>query len=68
MTAKQRKERLAETLRANKAQHDADQAEYERLSTERHAIFLEGFRDSISRDDRFTEEEKAKMIKASYEW
>jgi hypothetical protein len=68
VSEKQRKEALAKVLRERKAQHDADQAEPQRLSTEHHAAFMQGFRDSISRDDRFTDEEKANIINASYEW
>jgi hypothetical protein len=64
----QRKEALAKIIRQGKAIEDADQAERQRRTDELHAIFMKGFRDSISGDDRFTDEEKAKIIKASYEW
>jgi hypothetical protein len=68
VSEKQRKEALAKLLRESKQQHDADEAERERLSNERHAARMEDFRSQISRDDRFTDEEKEKIIKASYEW
>jgi hypothetical protein len=68
VSRKQREEALAELLRERKAKEDADHAERPRLTDERHLDCMEGFRDSISRDDRFTDEEKANIIKASYEW
>jgi hypothetical protein len=68
VSRQQRKDDLAELLRERLA-HEADlQAERQRRTDERHEIFMKGFRESISRDDRFTDEEKADIIKASYEW
>ena len=68
VSEKQRKEALAQVLAERKAQHDADEATRQRLYTERHAARMQDFRDQISRDDRFTDEEKANIINASYEW
>ena len=68
VSEKQRKEALAQVLAERKAQHDADEAERQRLYAMRHAARMRDFRDQISRDDRFTDEEKANIIKASYEW
>lgn len=68
VSEKQRKEALAQVLRERKEKHDADEAERERLYTERHANRMEHFRNKIAHDDRFTEEEKANIIKASWEW
>jgi hypothetical protein len=68
VSEQERKEFLAQILRERKEKHDADEAERERLYTERHAARMEDFREQISRDDRFTEEEKARIIEASWEW
>ena len=68
VTEKQRREALAQALRERKEKHDADEATRERLYTTRHSARMQDFRDQISRDDRFTEEEKANIIKASFEW
>ena len=68
VSEKERKEALAQVLRERKEKHDADEEMRQRLYTERHAARMQDFRTQISRDDRFTEEEKDKIIKASYEW
>ena len=68
VSEKQRKDALAQVLAERKAQHDADEAERQRLYATRHAARMQDFRDQISRDDRFTDEEKANIINASYEW
>ena len=68
ISAQQRKEALAQVLRERKAKHDADEETRERLYTTRHAARMEDFRNQISRDDRFNDEEKANIIKASREW
>lgn len=68
VTEKQRKEALAQVLRERKEQHDLDHAERQRLYAERHAARMQDFREWISRDDRFTDEEKASIIDASYGW
>ena len=68
VTEKQRREALAQALRERKEKHDADEAERERLYTTRHAARMHDFREKISNDDRFTEEERENIIKASYDW
>ena len=68
VSRQQRKDDLAKLMRERRAHEEALEAERQRLTHERHLVFMEGFRDSISRDDRFTDEEKANIIKASYEW
>ena len=68
VSEKQRKEALAQVLAERKAQHDADEAERQRLYATRHAARMQDFRNQISRDDRFTDEEKTNIINASYEW
>ena len=68
VSEKQRKEALAQVLRERKTRHDADEVERQRLSSERHAVRMQDFRDRIARNDSFTDEEKARIIKASYEW
>jgi len=68
VSRQQRKDDLAELLRERLAHEEALQAERQRRTDERHEIFMKGFRESIARDDRFTDEEKADIIKASYEW
>jgi hypothetical protein len=40
----------------------------ELLSTQNHAARMQDFQDKIAHDERFTEEEKQQIIKASYEW
>ena len=68
VSRQQRKEDLAKLMRERLADDEALRAERQRRTDELHARFMEGFRDSISRDDRFTAEEKEKIINASYEW
>jgi hypothetical protein len=59
---------LREIVEQGRAKEAAAEAERQRISTENHAKFLEGFRESIGNDGRFTEEEKAEIIKASFGW
>jgi hypothetical protein len=68
VSRQQRKEDLAKLMRERLEHDEALRAERQKRTDERHEIFMKGFRESISRDDRFTEEEKAEIIKASYEW
>jgi hypothetical protein len=68
VTEKQRKEALAQVLRERKEKHDSDEKMRERLYTERHAARMQDFRNQTSKDDRFTEEEKQQIIKASWDW
>ena len=68
VSEKQRKDALAQVLAERKAQHDAEEAERKRLYATRHAARMQDFRNQISRDDRFTDEEKTNIINASYEW
>lgn len=68
VSEKQRKAALAQVLRERKEKHEADEATRQRLYTNRHAARMQDFRENISRDDRFTQEERENIIKASYEW
>jgi len=68
VSRQQRKEDLAKLMRERLEHDEALRSERQKRTDERHEIFMKGFRDSISRDDRFTEEEKAEIIKASFEW
>ena len=59
---------LAEIVASSRAKEAAEQAERERLSSEKHAAFLKSFRMKIQLDGRFTEEERREIIAASAEW
>lgn len=67
-TPAERKQSLAAIVAERRAIEDADRAEAERISAEKHAAFLEGFREHIQNDDRYTAEEKAEIIAASFGW
>ena len=67
ISRQQRKEDLAKFMRERLSHDEELRAERQRRTDERHEIFMEGFRESISRGDRFTDDEKADIIKASYE-
>jgi MoxR-like ATPase len=67
-TAAERKESLGSIVNERRAIETAKREEAERISAEKHAAFLEGFREHIRNDDRYTAEEKAEIIQASFSW
>jgi hypothetical protein len=57
-----------EIIAERMAKQAADNAERQRLSRFLHKARMEGFRAWVYAQDKFTDEEKAEMIRASFKW